>query len=415
MQPKNSENIGLLETRELENLVDMDPDPLTDSNTNKRKANENEDSEEEFTIVNHKKQRSSEPNQIINQPKDSSKRARFSVVVKSDRPLNISKLVQVIGKGLSKGSYISKYDIAKSNRVAFLKIEDLHMNSSVNRLTQTREIDRISNEMNNYTLSIMHYDSTASQDRKQSQPNHAIAKNVPIDWPDDEILTQLKGIEEFQNEENVSQIESCKRLISRARDVKTLMVRIVCKNPETAKRLIKDGTIIDGLKIFCVEPIQQYVPLQCYNCNEYGDHTSHTCKNEMACAKCGEKHKTKTCKKKEEEHRCTLCGDAHAAWSLNCKKKQEAIQKMKTKEAEIKRNSPNSQPANVKQIKDLNRAVKSVVFTAQAKTQETVKQTIDLARDYFPDLWFVLMFLGSFAGWEFGEFLLTSASLFLIF
>jgi hypothetical protein len=100
----------------------------------------------------------------------------------------------------------------------------------------------------------------------------------------------------------------------------------------------------------------------------------------MACAKCGEKHKTKTCKKQEEEHRCTLCGEAHAAWSLNCKKKQEAIQNMKNKEAEIKRKSPNSQPANVKQIKDLNKSVKSVIFTAQAKTQETVKQTIDLAQ-----------------------------------
>jgi hypothetical protein len=249
----------------------------------------------------------------------------------------------VIGKGLSKGSFISKYQIAKSNRAAFLKMEDEHMNSSVNRLTNVKEIDRICKEMNNNTLTITHYDSTASQDKKQSQPNHAIAKNIPVEWTDEDILEQLQ--KKYKDMVNVTQIISCKRIISRARNEKTTIVRIVCTNQETAKLLIKDGVIIDGLKIFCEMPHQQYVPLQCYNCNEYGDHTSHTCKNEMACAKCGEKHKTKTCKKTTEEHRCILCGESHAAWSLNCKKKQEAIQNMKNKEIEIRRKArtPNQQ------------------------------------------------------------------------
>ena len=71
-------------------------------------------------------------------------------------------------------------------------------------------------------------------------------------------------------------------------------------------------------------------PLRCYKCQHFG-HVADKCRSNFRCAKCGDKHDTRTCTVNDVV-KCCNCGGTHKASSPECKQFEQAkeINRVKT-------------------------------------------------------------------------------------
>ena len=125
-----------------------------------------------------------------------------------------------------------------------------------------------------------------------------------------------------------------KRIHSRARDAPTKMIRLIVNDEATKKRLLRDGINLDQAHFKCIlshEDSNSFPKVtQCFRCQQLGDHLSGTCKKEQKCVLCSGPHRKSECTETKENFCCANCSGCHAAWSLECPKRKEAVN-LKTK------------------------------------------------------------------------------------
>ena len=162
--------------------------------------------------------------------------------------------------------------------------------------------------------------------KSQQLTHQVIIKNV------DEEVTQ-EEMEEVLTRQELP-FKTVKRIRSRARDAPTKMFRLILKDEITKKRLLKEGINLDMMHYKCVPAIEDTKEysrvLQCFKCQEIGDHLSGSCTKEQKCVLCSGPHRKAECKAKREEYKCANCSGSHAAWSPECPRRQETQNKRKS-------------------------------------------------------------------------------------
>ena len=173
--------------------------------------------------------------------------------------------------------------------------------------------------------------------------NCDLGKNVKARVPKSQQITHqvvIKNVDEEVTQEEMEEVltrqelpfKTVKRIRSRARDAPTRMFRLILKDEITKKRFLKEGINLDMMHYKCVPAIEdtkEYPKImQCYQ--EVGDHLSGDCKKEQKCVLCAGPHRKADCKAKREEYKCANCSGSHAAWSPECPRRQETLNKTKS-------------------------------------------------------------------------------------
>jgi hypothetical protein len=88
-----------------------------------------------------------------------------------------------------------------------------------------------------------------------------------------------------------------------------------------ANRLITEGVLL-RYELKTAERFDRRSRIiQCYKCQQYSGHTSHTCNGPERCGNCGQEHKTAACTIDTQAipRRCAACNGAnHPSWSPHC-------------------------------------------------------------------------------------------------
>ena len=58
--------------------------------------------------------------------------------------------------------------------------------------------------------------------------------------------------------------------------------------------------------------------MQCYKCQQFGDHLSGSCTKQQKCVLCAGSHRKADCTATKESYKCANCLGPHAAWSQEC-------------------------------------------------------------------------------------------------
>ena len=113
-----------------------------------------------------------------------------------------------------------------------------------------------------------------------------------------------------------------KRIHSREKNAPTTMFRLILQSEVEKKKLLRDGLFLDQMHFTCIQALEdtrgQPQILQCFNCQELGDHVSSACKKQQKCVLCAGPHRKAECTKGKEEFSCANCSGNHAAWSNAC-------------------------------------------------------------------------------------------------
>jgi hypothetical protein len=144
------------------------------------------------------------------------------------------------------------------------------------------------------------------------------------------IVPRVPIIFEPGNKSHLRELEEANNLadytIRRARWIKPIERRragqthayaiLVITSAEYANLLIRDGMNICGVK---VRPAKQKTePIQCMKCRNWGHFAGECPASDDTCGTCGGKHRTNTCRNKENLW-CVTCERAdHASWDRNC-------------------------------------------------------------------------------------------------
>lgn len=105
-------------------------------------------------------------------------------------------------------------------------------------------------------------------------------------------------------------------------------------DPEMANAIIYAGMAWEGQIHQCQLYDRACRMKQCFRCYHYG-HIGTQCNVSQTCGYCAEQHESKHCRQKSVEGfspRCTVCKDAHTAWSNACparKKERERVEQAK--------------------------------------------------------------------------------------
>lgn len=131
------------------------------------------------------------------------------------------------------------------------------------------------------------------------------------------------GDDDFSNHLTRSGIQHrfCKRIISRATQNATRMLRIITACHNSYQKLLHDK-ILYKHKVYRVEQSQAPAPLPipCAKCTAF-DHTTENCTAPVVCGRCSGAHSTSKCNTELPE-KCKSCGmEGHGAWSTRCKKR----------------------------------------------------------------------------------------------
>jgi len=99
-------------------------------------------------------------------------------------------------------------------------------------------------------------------------------------------------------------------------------VVVFTEDPSAADRCLKLGFYIESLCYRTDKFAPHLYIVQCFNCYNFG-HTAQRCPHKKTCGKCGEQqHTTSECDKPEHQHKCANCKGNHAAWDINCPKRE---------------------------------------------------------------------------------------------
>ncbi|XP_045462412.1 uncharacterized protein LOC123672365 [Harmonia axyridis] len=110
----------------------------------------------------------------------------------------------------------------------------------------------------------------------------------------------------------------CKRIIARATNKPTLMIRIITPCLKSSERLLNEGLFYKH-RYYPVYPSNPPAPIPqpCSRCQSFA-HTRENCTSPIKCTKCEGSHHYSKCSS-QLLPKCVSCGsEDHAAWSLKC-------------------------------------------------------------------------------------------------
>lgn len=294
----------------------------TDSES-EMETNKNQKQETEITQQQDKIQKQVEQTKRslqFNKPKTTP----WHVVITGEKTLSMSLMDEAIAR-YSKGTIITNSKLTQSKRSIFYKFE----NPSMAFNSIYKHLSEISAALSN-KLKITHWqEEPPKQEQANKETTHCIAKNIPTEYTEQEIMEKI-------NPAIKEQINKIARIKTGIDGTPTSFVRIICKNTETAQKLIQEGILLNNRKFPVVEPRPQRKITQCFKCQAFG-HYATDCKDQTHCGKCGQKHKTRDCPhdNTKTEAVCANCKKAHPAWSTSCPVYQQQLNKQKQKEQQM--------------------------------------------------------------------------------
>ena len=173
----------------------------------------------------------------------------------------------------------------------------------------------------------------------------ALGQNVVARVPkEQQIIHQviIKNVDESVTQEEMDEIlvrqelpyKKVKRIISRERGTPTKLFRLILKDEDTKKRLLRQGINLDQMHYKCEaakEDLKTFPKLkQCFKCQQIGDHFVAECTKEQKCVLCAGPHRKSECTVGKDNYKCANCEGKHAAWSLECPQLRQAADAKKT-------------------------------------------------------------------------------------
>lgn len=98
-------------------------------------------------------------------------------------------------------------------------------------------------------------------------------------------------------------------------------------SPDIANAVIQSGLLVEGELKTCERYKREAKITQCLQCHHYG-HIGKACNRPQSCGTCAQPHVTAACPTKTmSQHKCTVCGGRHAAWSRQCATRRAEYEK----------------------------------------------------------------------------------------
>ena len=173
--------------------------------------------------------------------------------------------------------------------------------------------------------SVLGLDVKARLPKSQTITHQVIIKNIDADITEEEV-------KEFLDQQNLP-YSNVKRIWSRQRNGPSNMMRLILKDENKKKQLLKNGIYLDQMVFKCVqakEDVEKKLVFQCWNCQQWNDHKTFECKKETKCVICAGPHRKSDCPKQKTEALCSNCDGTHAAWSTDCPIYQAEVEKKKS-------------------------------------------------------------------------------------
>ena len=173
--------------------------------------------------------------------------------------------------------------------------------------------------------SVLGPDVKARLPKSQTITHQVIIKNIDTDITEDEV-------KEYLDRQNLPYTD-VKRIWSRQRDGPSNMMRLILKDENKKKQLLKNGLYLDQMLFRCVqakEDEEKKLVFQCWNCQQWNNHKTFECKNDTKCVICAGPHRKVDCPKQKTDAQCSNCDGNHAAWSTECPIYQAEVEKKKS-------------------------------------------------------------------------------------
>ena len=171
-------------------------------------------------------------------------------------------------------------------------------------------------------------------------PSCELGKGVKARLPKSQQITHqvvIRNVDTEVTQEEMEEIlerqslpfKAVKRIHSRERGVPTRMFRLILKDEDTKKKLLRDGINLDQMHYKCIQAIEDTKDypkvIQCFKCQQLGDHLAGVCPNDQKCVLCSGPHRKADCQATKADFHCANCSGKHAAWSPECPKLKEAV------------------------------------------------------------------------------------------
>lgn len=205
----------------------------------------------------------------------------------------------------SKLSPTTRDDIIQTARGFILKT-----NSETTVITPLL-LQMISNKtIKNYS-EIMNHNNQQTTRSAPSLTYSVVVHSVEPEISDIELSNHLNSIGQHHR--------FCKRIISRATDRPTRMIRVITGDVATFESLLGEG-VYYRCRHYAVEPSRPPTPtpIACAKCALY-THTTDKCSTPIRCLKCNGTHATPQCTTPDLPAKCAACNvEGHVAWSIKC-------------------------------------------------------------------------------------------------
>lgn len=171
-------------------------------------------------------------------------------------------------------------------------------------------------------------------ERLDPTTRHVILRNVPNFLTEEDICDEVVALYGDENVERVTRVKS------RMTGKPTNMIRIICADEQTAKKVLTNGLLICGVSLHGEKAFSSPNITRCYRCQAPG-HMQHACKNPQKCGRCGEDHRTRECTvDNPNEWRCSNCNGAHATWYHACPVIVQHVEELRQSEAREEEQGP---------------------------------------------------------------------------
>lgn len=163
--------------------------------------------------------------------------------------------------------------------------------------------------------------------RQNVQPSYVIT-NVSHDFTLEDIKQELAKT-------NSMPAKEISRIVSRATNQPTKLIRVFTTNPEHALSAVKHGVYLGFQRHRCEESNKKPNVQQCFKCQGFG-HMAKNCEQNVKCLRCSGNHTLKECTTPKDNPICANCGEQHASVYKGCKTYQIEVNKVIVKQQHSK-------------------------------------------------------------------------------
>lgn len=206
--------------------------------------------------------------------------------------------------GLWEKIYPEQKDIIISTKKGFiLKTNNDKVEDTLGKMTELGQIECFKESSPN----------SKPQTSSQTDSYSVVIASVQLDM-DEKVLSEELDKQNLKH-------RYCKRIVSKATQKPTTLIRIITGSQQTFETLLAEGFYFK-YQHYPVYPSKPPVPLPqpCKKCLSF-DHPTDSCNNNLKCTKCFGSHSVNKCTSTLPP-KCTSCNsEEHQAWSLHCPKR----------------------------------------------------------------------------------------------